>query len=122
MRESCSARGRPSRTNSSTVTRETRVSALSIPANTAATSTSTAAPSSSGTSDPVLSWPSGAGGRSPARAANPLTPGLEDPRLDAEHLALLVRLGVVVAEQVQEAVGAQHGEIGLEGVALRRRV
>ena len=36
--------------------------------------------------------------------------------LQPEHLALLVGLGVVVAEQVQDAVGAQQVQLGLGGV------
>ena len=74
-----------------------------------ASTTSTAATTSSRTSPLVIGVH-----RVPSAAL--LASRREQLGLQAEHLALLLRLGVVVAEQVQDAVGAQQLQLVLGGV------
>src|SRR4051794_8019875 len=71
----------------------------------------------------VADLPARSGQRGPDGAAlgHP-RPLLDEPRLQLEHLPLLLRLGVVVAEQVQDAVGAEQVQLGLGRVAGRGRL
>ena len=64
------------------------------------------------------SWATMAGvGVSRAGAAAPGEEGQQQLALQLEHLAFLVRLGVVVAEQVQDAVRGEQLQLLLGGVA-----
>src|SRR6185503_10323713 len=115
------ARRSPPRSISSTLARDTRTSAASMPASTPASGTSSAATTIRATSVALISHsPHGPGlvprPAAPRSSAGPRArssrlragpPGLEQLRLQGEHLPLLLRLGVVVAEQVQHPV---HGE------------
>src|SRR3954468_263954 len=102
-----SAPCRPSRVSSSARLRETWPSAASAQAKTAAPTTSSTTTVMTRTS-PVTTAPFSQLGPSPIR---------QELVGEAEHDLLVLRLGVVVAEQVQHAMRAQHGELLLERVA-----
>src|SRR5690348_11066457 len=132
--DSARAPGRPARTSDSTRARDTVFRAASAAANTPASGTSTTAMTISG----VITGPGSAvlgrlgqpdraqhrrvraPLRGPGRGHLPAgAPLAQQPVLQAEHLALLVGLGVVVAEQVQHAVHGQQVQLVGQPVAGR---
>src|SRR5919202_6564912 len=105
------ARGVPSRRISWTRAFDTRCRAASIAPKTPASGTrqtaitrAVTAPELIGTGSPGPGLP---GDRLPGCGA----PALDQLLLEAEHLLLLLRLHVVVTEQVQDAVGGEQDEL-----------
>src|SRR3954447_15834419 len=132
---SAGAPRRSSRTNSSTRAFETRERAESTQAMSPPSGTRQMAMISATTSEPLMRGDSPTAARgvadlaTGARQRRPDGPALGDPRpllhqpgLELEHLPLLIRLAVVVAEEVQDAVRAEQVQLGLGGVPGRRRL
>ena len=116
-----SARLTPSRRISSTRALDTRCRAASIAANAPATGTSAIATTSRVIEPPLIGSGSSGGVPGRGRAGHGLArrgpPALEELLLEAEHLLLLLGLHVVVAEQVQDAVGGQQHQLVVHRVA-----
>src|SRR3954447_5526091 len=124
-----------SRRNSSTRALETRASAESTPAMRPPIGTRQMATISAAMSAPFIygrpdrSSPAAGGVPDLAAAARhrgadgaafgDARPLLDQPRLELEHLPLVVRLGVVVTEEVQDAVRAEQLQLGLGRVPGR---
>src|SRR3954452_17524038 len=127
---SARAPGRPARTSDSTRARETELSAASAAAKTPASGTSRTAMTISGVITAGGSGVLEADGAQYRGVAAPLglpgrgllAPGAPLPEqlvLQAEHLPLLVGLGVVVAQQVQHTVHGQQVQLVGQRVAGR---
>ena len=113
-----SARLTPSRRISSTRAFDTRWSAASMAAKTPASGIRQIATTSRVIAPELIGGPTpgsrrGAGHRFTGRG----TPALDQLLLETEHLLLLVRLHVVVAEEVQDAVRGQQHQFVVHGVA-----
>src|SRR3954452_1622235 len=100
-------------TSSSARDRDTRQRAASDIDRNAAAMTSTPATTSMTVSAVVIA---------PASSLSRLGPGLQEPRLQREHLLFLGRLAVVIAEQMQHAVRAQQVQLVLGAVTCRQRL